>query len=237
MIKVISFDLDDTLWAVQPVIDEANRRLYTWYQQHAPRFTERFSLNDFSELQQQAHQHYPEHAYSVTKVRQNMIHLGLTEAGYEGEERATLAEQSFAVFLAARNEVSFFEHALTMIETLHPDYQLGALTNGNADINRVGLDRYFDFAIHADHIGIGKPDSRMFKALLDLTDTSPAEVLHVGDSLEHDVAGAKQSGVHSLWVNLNNQPVGTALKADIEVSCLSDIPAAVERYQQQLNQK
>lgn len=237
MIKVISFDLDDTLWAVQPVIDEANRRLYAWYQEHAPLFSERFSLADFAQLQEQAHEHYPHHAYSVTRVRQNMIRLGLSQAGYQGEELTRLCDESFEVFLAARNEVSFFDHALTMIAALHPDYQLGALSNGNADIDRVGLDRYFDFAIHADHIGIGKPDKRMFQAMLDLTGTQPEEVLHVGDSLDHDIAGAIDAGIHSLWVNLDHKAANPQMKADIEVSCLSEIPAAVDAYQRQLAQR
>lgn len=237
MIKVITFDLDDTLWSIDPVIASANKKLYEWYQVNAPRYTEQFDHNHYKELQKQTHTEFPERSYSVTAVRKTMIELGLSQAGYHGKELENMCEAAFEVFLTARNEVSFFRHAIPVIETLHPQFQLGAISNGNADIYRVGLDRFFDFAFHADHIGIGKPDSKIFQAMLEHTGCQPEQVLHIGDNLDHDVHGANQAGLHSLWVNLNNQRNEENIVADIEVSCLSDIPGAVESYQSQLKQQ
>lgn len=234
MIKVITFDLDDTLWAVQPVIDVANQALYEWLQQHASNYTQQFPLEYFSELQKLTHERHPERAYSVTAIRQTMTEIGLTQAGYSGEELSRLCQEAFEVFLHARNDVDYFTHALPMIEQLHGDFLLGAISNGNADISRVGLDKYFDFAFSADLIGVGKPAIQIFNAMLNHVNCEPQEVLHIGDSLEHDIAGANDAGLHSLWVNLNDQTASENIIPHIEVRCLSEIPQAVEAYQSRL---
>lgn len=234
MIKVITFDLDDTLWAVQPVIDVANQVLYDWLQQHAGNYTQQFPKEYFAELQKLTHERHPERSYSVTAVRQTMIEIGLTQAGYSGETLNRLCEDAFEVFLQARNNVDYFTHALPMIEKLHGDFVLGAITNGNADIARVGLDQYFDFSFSADLIGVGKPATDIFDAMLKHVKCQPQEVLHIGDSLEHDIVGANDAGLHSLWVNLNGNKIKDTVLADIEVRCLSEIPNAIAAYQRQL---
>lgn len=234
MIKVITFDLDDTLWAVQPVIDAANQTLYDWFQQHANKYTQAFALDYFAELQKITHERHPERGYSVTAVRQTMIEIGLIQAGYQGDELNRLCKKAFEVFLQARNEVDYFTHALPMIEQLHGDYLLGAISNGNADISRVGLDKYFDFSFNADLVGVGKPAIEIFDAMLNHVNREPQEVLHIGDSLEHDIAGANDAGLHSLWVNLTSQAENKAIIPNIEARCLSEIPQAVEAYQQKL---
>ena len=45
-------------------------------------------------------------------------------------------------------------------------HRLGALTNGNADIARLGLDRFFRFAFSAADVGAAKPAPEMFRAAL-----------------------------------------------------------------------
>ncbi len=233
MIKYITFDLDDTLWSIQPVIDVANERLYEWYHQHASLYTKQFPLEYFTDLQKLTHEKHPELAFSVSAIRKTMIEIGLMHAGYKDAQLDQLCEEAFDVFLQARNDVDYFAEAIPMIERLHKDFTLGAISNGNADITRVGLDRYFDFAFNAEGVGFGKPDERIFQAMLSHVNAAPNEVLHIGDSIEHDVIGANNAGLHSLWVNLNNQRQPAA-KPNIEVQCLSEIPQAIQHYQHQL---
>jgi putative hydrolase of the HAD superfamily len=45
-------------------------------------------------------------------------------------------------------------------------YTLGVVTNGNADVRRLGLADYFKFALCAEDIGIAKPDARLFHEAL-----------------------------------------------------------------------
>ena len=54
---------------------------------------------------------------------------------------------------------------------------------------------------------------------------SLTHILHVGDSLEQDVAGAGAAGVHTVWLNREGLTNDTGIKADYEISSLTDLPA------------
>ncbi|MEH6627594.1 MAG: HAD-IA family hydrolase [Motiliproteus sp.] len=230
MIKVITFDLDDTLWSINPVMVKANQALYQWLQDHAPAFADRYQLQDFSKLRQQVVDQHPQWSHSVTAIRLGVLRHGLSSSGYQGDQLEQLVEQAFDCFIKARNQVEFFHHALTMIQQLHKHYQLGALSNGNADIEMVGLSDYLDFCFNADTVGTAKPDPLMFQQMLEFTDAQPQQVIHVGDHPIHDVLGAQHAGVHSLWVNLDKKAWPGGETPSLEVNCLSEIPQVIAAF-------
>jgi phosphoglycolate phosphatase-like HAD superfamily hydrolase len=45
-VRAIAFDLDNTLWAVEPVLLRAEARVYAWLEQHCPRITANLTLED-----------------------------------------------------------------------------------------------------------------------------------------------------------------------------------------------
>ena len=87
------------------------------------------------------------------------------------------------------------------MEYLAARYPLISISNGNADIQRIGLSRYFKGAISAGEFGIAKPDPRIFKAAAAAAGVPLAQVLHVGDDSALDAVGALQSGMHAAWLN------------------------------------
>ncbi|MCV6609726.1 MAG: HAD-IA family hydrolase [Amphritea sp.] len=238
MIKCITFDLDDTLWAVDPVISQANRTLYSWLSENAEAFVKCHQLSDFESLKQQALQRYPEIGHSVTQIRLRQLEIGLEQAGYSKEEAEAITLQAFEVFIAARNEVEFFEHARSMLEALHSEgYRIGALSNGNADVNRVGLGDIFDFAFNADGVGTEKPHPLMFEKMLEKTGLQPDQVIHIGDNPVHDIEGANNLGIWTIWVNLNDKAWNAGERASRDVTCLSDIPQAVQEIAEQAGRR
>lgn len=240
MIKCITFDLDDTLWAVDPVVRQANITLIEWLAENAPLFTDKFRLRDLNHLREQVVKAQPEISHSVTKIRLAVLETGLIQAGYTHEQAAPLVQTAFEVFLEARQQVEFFEHAMTMLQDLHSQgYQLGALSNGNADIHRVGLTDLFDFQFNADNSGAEKPAPDMFLQMLSHTELQPHQVIHIGDNPIADVQGAQDCKLWTIWVNLKGEQWPADEPATEEVKCLSEIPAAIERIrlkqQNQLN--
>lgn len=228
MIKCITFDLDDTLWAVDPVIVEANKTLYSWLSENAELFVKCYQLRDFEHLKRKALEHFPEIGHSVTLIRLKQLEMGLLDAGYPQEQAEALAHQAFEVFIEARNQVELFEHARTMLEQLkQAGYLIGALSNGNADVNRVGLGDLFDFALNADGVGKEKPHPLMFERMLHQNHLRPEQVIHIGDNPHHDIAGAKNAGLWTIWVNLTQLEWPEGDPADQSVTCLSDIPDKV----------
>lgn len=233
MIKCITFDLDDTLWAVDPVIVEANNSMFSWLDQHAPEFTRCYQLRDLVKLRKTVLQAQPDIGYSVTRIRQAQLKHGMLQAGYTEADAQLLADQAFEVFLHARQQVTFFEHAREMLSTLRQqNYQLGALSNGNADIHKVGLADLIDFQFSADQIGSMKPDAAMFEAMLSYTQLKPQQVIHVGDNHQHDVEGAATLGIHTVWVNMQDSECSDTASATI--SCLSQLPSAVAEITRRL---
>jgi putative hydrolase of the HAD superfamily len=104
-------------------------------------------------------------------------------------------------FLAARNEVMLYPDALEALERLSAKYPLAAVSNGNADLERIGLHGYFTAIVNARKVGFAKPDPRIFAAACVALETEPDRVLHVGDDPELDVRGAARFGARSAWIN------------------------------------
>jgi putative hydrolase of the HAD superfamily len=112
-----------------------------------------------------------------------------------------MAPTAFEVFFAERQRVSFFEDALPALEWLSGRYPLLALSNGNADLARVGFGAYFKGGVSASQCGVAKPDVRIFLAAAQLAGVPPEQVLHVGDDASHDVLGGLAAGMQTVWVN------------------------------------
>lgn len=234
MIKVITFDLDDTLWDLGPILKRANQELFSWLTAHASKFNDYYHLDDFDDLRRATEKRFPELAHSVTAVRLRWLEDCLLAAGYDEQEAGNLTQHAFEHFRRARNRVDFFQHAVEILDDLNQRYQLGSLSNGNADVELVGLGEHFDFSFSADLTGKAKPDPMMFNEALKFTGARPEEVIHVGDHPEHDILGAQQAGLHTLWINLNNKPWTLDSPPSIEVNCLSEIPARVDAFSSRL---
>ncbi len=139
----------------------------------------------------------PELKHNLSAIRREAIRLAL----YRSKENPLLADDAFEVFFAARNQVTLYDDALLALEFLSARYPVVALSNGNADIQRVGLGKYFRAAISAQQFGVGKPDPQIFLAAAGAVDVPAHNVLHVGDDAALDVLGALNAGMQTAWVN------------------------------------
>ncbi|MAY42951.1 MULTISPECIES: HAD-IA family hydrolase [unclassified Neptuniibacter] len=232
MIRCITFDLDDTLWAVDPVITQANKTMFEWLAIHAPEFTRCFQINDLMTLRKTVLTAQPEIEHSVSLIRIAQLKFGLEKAGYSKSDADVLTDKAFEVFLHARQQVEFFEHAREVLAQLKQQgYILGALSNGNADIHKVGLGDLIDFQFKADDVGQMKPHPLMFQQMLAHTKLKPEQVIHVGDNYQHDVEGANAEGLWTVWVNIKGEE--SQRLASAEISCLSQLPQRVADITQQ----
>ena len=81
-----------------------------------------------------------------------------------------------------------------------------AVSNGNADVHRIGIGHYFRHSISASEFGVAKPDARIFHAAAIAANVLPHEVLHVGDDATLDAQGALNAGMQAVWINSANHP-------------------------------
>ncbi|MCB1704835.1 MAG: HAD-IA family hydrolase [Halioglobus sp.] len=227
-VSVITFDLDNTLWDVEPVLVKAEQAQQQWLLQHRPGAADAFDHEALFAFKKSVWKRHPELAHHVSQMRIQMLYELQLAAGYSEEEALSGARQAFSIFLQERRKVVLYEEALGVLERLANHYTLGALTNGNADIYRTDAAEYFDFAFLAEDIGASKPHPDMFHAALKQTGVDAGGIIHVGDDPEHDVRGAREVGMHTIWVNTQRKPWPGGQPADAEVINLSELPDAVE---------
>ena len=221
-VKTVSFDLDNTLWDVGPVLEAAERALRAWLESECPRALSGYRPERVVAVREEIAEQFPERAHDLTFLRKAVLERILGAAGYP----ATRADAAFQVFFEARNQVTLFADVLPALRRLRTRFELVALTDGNADLERVGLQAFFGHCINASTVGRAKPHAAMFQAVETLTGNSPEQILHVGDDPHRDVAGARAYGFRAVWVNRRQDrwPLEDAVP-DAEVA---DLAALVE---------
>ncbi len=220
VIKAITLDLDDTLWPIWPTIERAERALDDWLGSHAPMTAAMFSNPALRhEIREHVMRSRPEIQHDMSAIRREAIRLALYRAG----ENPLLAEQAFNVFFEARNRVTLFDDVVMALEFLAERYPLVAVSNGNADLGRIGLERYFRASFSAHKFGVGKPDPRIFHAAADAVEVRPEQVLHVGDDAMLDVLGALSSGMQTVWVNRADALWSHELEPHVTVTTLTEL--------------
>lgn len=196
-IRCITFDLDDTLWECMPVIHRAEERFYHWLQQNHPEIPARYDYHSMIQSRiafMQANQH---HAFDLTRLRKAWLAQLADECGAEKE---AVVDEGFHVFWEARNQVELFEGVRETLLQLKDHFLLGSITNGNADIERVGLGDCFDFSVTSAEAGVSKPEKAIFELAAEKSGVNLDQVLHVGDDSDRDVIGALQAGAMAAWI-------------------------------------
>ncbi len=228
-IKLITFDLDDTLWDVTPVMQDAEAALRNWLTLHAPRLGT-VTVEHLWTIRSELLDAEPMLKHRLSELRRRILFRALEGAGYQPDEAGVLAEAGFQVFLAARHQVELFAEVHPTLEALANHFQLGVITNGNADVRRLGLADYFQFALCAEELGVGKPDPKPFEAALARAGVAAEHAVHIGDHPSDDIAGAQAAGLRAIWFN----PLGRLWEApsrpDAEIRSLAELPAVLHGW-------
>lgn len=199
MIKplVLSFDLDDTLWAVAPVMIGAEGAMLAWLQENHPDVMQRHNRESLRQLRASIAERFPDRSHDLTFLRQR----ALQEMFQNSSNPQALAEQAFEVFYAARNNVKLYDEVESALRRLRGRYRLFALSNGNADLQRCGIAHFFEGHVTAITAGAAKPDARIFSQLCAAAEVPAAQVMHIGDDPHADVVGAMRAGMQAAWLN------------------------------------
>lgn len=197
-IRAITLDLDDTLWPIWPTIARAEEVLLLWLKEHAPRTAQLFATPQaLRTIRQQVQVDRPDLHQDLSALRQASIALALRQAG----DDENLAIPAFEIFFAERQRVQLFDDALPALRALSARWPVVALTNGNANVHTVGIGEYFTDSLNVQSTGFAKPDVRMFACAAQVLGQAPEHILHVGDDAMLDAVGARNAGMHAVWLN------------------------------------
>jgi FMN hydrolase / 5-amino-6-(5-phospho-D-ribitylamino)uracil phosphatase len=193
-LRALSIDLDDTLWPIWPAIERAESALDVFLRQHCPNTAKNFPLEKMRELRLHIVDMYPGIEHDFTQQRKLSLLHALRESG-DAEHHADAA---FNVFYSARNNVEFYPDAMPALKRLTAQYPVAALTNGNADLHKIGIADHFTHFIAARNEGHANATCQRLGVM-------NHEVLHIGDDIVLDVVGAQSAGLRTCWINRRNE--------------------------------
>lgn len=209
--KLITLDLDETLWPLQPTIADAEEALLGWLAGRAPALTRAHDLDSMRAHRRALMLERPEIAHDVTEVRRVSLARLLKAHGHPGAEAEDLAGEAMAIFSTHRNRVRPYPDTLGALHRLTPHFRLISVTNGNADPECTPLAGLFEHRVTAATAGAAKPSPALFRLALALADCSAPEGLHVGDEPLLDVEAARAVGMTAVWVNRGERDWPTGL--------------------------
>jgi HAD superfamily hydrolase (TIGR01549 family) len=196
-VLAITLDLDDTLWPFAPIGARIDQVLYEWMLQHSPATAAMYPVAAMRELRERSFRDNPHLHYDLSALRRLTLQEALENSGAD----LALLEPAYEAFYAARNQVEFYPDAVEALTRIAARVPVAALSNGNADLARIGLDHHFAFQLGSREHGAAKPAASIFHAACERLGVAPAHVLHVGDQVEMDVVGAMQAGLRGCWIN------------------------------------
>jgi putative hydrolase of the HAD superfamily len=195
-IQAITIDLDDTLWPVRPPLEAAERRLADWLARHAPATAHGMGPGAMLALRAEVAAEHPHWAHDLSAIRLETIRRALVRHG----DDPRLAQSAFDDFLEARHQVALYDDVRPALARLAARFRLVGLSNGNAEIARVGLGGFFVGAVSARAHGAAKPAASIFHAACAAAGAAPHAVLHLGDDPALDVDAALAAGLHAGWI-------------------------------------
>jgi putative hydrolase of the HAD superfamily len=207
-IRAICFDLDNTLWDVWPVIRRAEQAMYDFLAQRYPKIVANLTIEAMRAARERVVLQHPHMSHDFSFLRKQALRDHANSHGYP----ESLAEEAFEIFLGARNQVELYAEVRPALEILRQRYRLFSASNGNADLQRIGLAHLFERSVAAREVGAMKPHAAVFLKVIESTGLAASQVLFVGDDPEHDVEGARRAGMHPVWINRS----GAAWPAEFE---------------------
>lgn len=150
-----------------------------------------------------------------------------------GEHELTWREERRVA--ATRRAWRLFDDALPCLQALRGlGLRLAAITNAAGDYQRakleaVGLRSAFDALLIAGEVGVAKPHHAIFRAACRALGVHPTQTVHVGDRLDIDAEGARDAGLHGVWLDRSGRgmrPLGSEVSV---IRRLVELPVLVTR--------
>lgn len=227
MIKLITLDLDNTLWDVTPVLIAAEKKLQEYVHTHIPEAKSHYQWDNLSQIRREILRQRPEVKNLPTTLRLNLLEDCFKQAGFSPSAAEQLAHEAFEIFLTYRNNIPLFPETLPLLTKLSQEFELIALSNGNADINRVGLGHFFKAHFSAESVGKPKPAPDMFESALAHAQVDASEAIHIGDHQEEDVEAARKLGFHTIWFNQHGKQTEQTCEPTTQVHTLGELENAI----------
>ncbi|MCK4858067.1 MAG: HAD family hydrolase [candidate division Zixibacteria bacterium] len=227
-VKVISFDGDMTLWDFENVMWHSLSITLKELRRHIPgQVSADLTVDRMIEIRNSVAAELKGKIVNLEEIRFYAFKRTIEFLGFSDD---TLATNLNDLYLKHRFEdIELYPDVIPTMDFLRRDFSIGLLSNGNGYPERCGLPGRFSFVVFSQDVGVEKPDAGMFFAACKLAGCAPCELMHIGDSLESDVAGVNRIGAVSVWLNRDAKQNDSGIVPDYEIRSLTELADIVKR--------
>lgn len=222
MLKLLAFDLDDTLYPEMKYIRSGFRAVSKYMQQKykidAKEFYKKLS--------------------SVKKQKPSSRVFDIVLKRYKIKNRS-LIEELVKTYRAAPLHIKLFSGVKETLTKLKKNYVLALLTDGRSSVQNnklkyLQLTKYFDTIVYTLDLGnkYKKPSVLPFKKMLEAHNIKARETLYIGNNPDKDFFGAKKIGIKTVRVNqgiFKGKITNKSLEADFTIKSIKELPSLISR--------
>ncbi|MDP2676867.1 MAG: HAD family hydrolase [bacterium] len=218
-IKILSFDLDDTLYDERDFIKSGFSTVAAHMQKSHGADAERFcqGLQDIL----------------IKYGRGKIFDRILQEYNMYSPE---LVKELVDVYRSHAPTLSLREGAGSFLEYIKKNYKLALITDGIASVQKnkvraLGIGKFFDLLVYTDELGVSKPDVKVFERVMSFFSAPPDQALYVGDNPHKDFIGAKKIGMSTARIMrgvYKDVVLGEEYEADFRVRNLVELQDMLE---------
>jgi FMN hydrolase / 5-amino-6-(5-phospho-D-ribitylamino)uracil phosphatase len=221
-IRAVSFDGDMTLWDFEKVMRNSLTHALAELRERLPagRCVD-LTVDTMIEIRNAVAEERKGERIALESIRLEAFRRTIEMVGGNDHE---LAAQLNSIYLKHRfANIELYPDVLPLLDSIAGRYVLGLVSNGNSYPERCGLQGRFAFVILAQNVGVEKPDPAIFQHACREACCTPEQLMHIGDSLDTDVAGARRAGAFSVWLNRDRKPNHTEIRPDYEIRSLLEL--------------
>jgi len=221
-VRAVLFDVDDTLCEYRRSTEEM---LALAFERAGvePFFTHREYVTRYND--------FADDSEGVADLRERCFVAIARDRGRDPD----LAREVARAYADARDHTNVrpLPGAREVLGHLNGTVRLAAVTNGAPEmqsqkLDTLGFDEYFETVVHGGYDAPAKPASDPFHAALEPLGVTPAQALHVGNSVASDVAGAKRAGVRAALLATGAGAEEDGPAPDHVLASLRDLPDLVQ---------
>lgn len=209
-IEHIFFDLDHTLWDFEKNSALAFQKIF-----EAQRID--VEIDEFLKVYKPINFKYWE-LYRNNSVSKEALRYGRLKESFDSLKFETtdttinLLADEYIKYLPANNHL--LQDTVEVLDYLHEKYQLHIITNGFEEVQHTkmknaGILHYFKSVTTSEEAGVKKPHPAIFEKAISKSRANPTQSVMIGDNLEADVVGAQRFGLHTIYLDVENQNLDT----------------------------
>lgn len=228
-IKVLSFDLDNTIYDCQTVLTKAEN----WFTSY---LCEKYGLGGkyqsydyWANVKSKVLHEDMSLEDDVTLLRAKSLIVAFEEIGIPLKGGLEEAEDLVKIFVKKRSEGVVSEKVRTLMKDLQAKYPLISVSNGNLDADQLNVSSYFETDLRPARFKFHrKPHADLFNECAKFKNVLPEEILHIGDDPYTDVSGAVNAGCRCVWLRKGYTGISPdesflSVLPDIEISNILEL--------------